>query len=96
MVAPKIHVPAAAGYLGAVALLVIGVAVGFSEKSTDSDSTTANKRLTSTVFILTSVILAVITYFLNQEGGLINNWFGKSSSTDSVPVPGVTCDANSA
>lgn len=95
MVVANIHIPTIVGYVGAVTLLVIGVSVGFSEKPTDSQNTIANKRLASTSLILISVLVAVLTYFINKEGGIANTWFGKKSSmNEPYEVPGVTSDAN--
>jgi hypothetical protein len=85
---PTFNFPTTLGYIGAVTLLVIGVAVAFSEKPTDSDTVLGSKRLSSTIFILVSVLVAVVTYFGTQEGGILTTWF-KPKSSDLIP--GVSC-----
>ena len=86
MVAFNVHVPTIAGYFGAVAILIIGVSVGFSAKDADSDADTAHKQLISTTFILISIIVAVLTYFISREGGLSNIWFAKTSPSKELEL----------
>ena len=66
-----VSIPAYVGYITAVTLLIIGVSTASSIHSQDTARQTSDKRLTATVFILTSFLAFAITWFGTKDGGFL-------------------------